>query len=111
MAHVGFLQAHPRLYAVVYGGSVKIAQTEALQAEAIETFALLRNTLASCFPDATASIIRHRCIIVWGAIRGIAELALSEQVPASVPGELKDWLSDALDTLVKGWRCVDPHRH
>jgi AcrR family transcriptional regulator len=106
-AHVRLFRERPRLYEVLYGGVVHKSVTPELQAEAVETFALVRGTVEECFPGVPVELARQRLIVVWGAVRGLADLDARRQVPPSVPGKLELWLDDALDALLAAWRARD----
>lgn len=104
-AHVRLLTKHRFLYELVYGGAVHKSATPELQQEAIATFALLRGSVQGCFPEITdLQVLRLRCIVLWGAVRGIAELDMRSQVPGSVGGGVEDRIVEAVSTLLAGWR-------
>lgn len=103
-AHLRLLMQHRFLYELVYGGTVSKSATPELQQEAIATFSLLREAVHACFPEITdLKILRLRCIVLWGAVRGIAELEMRSQVPGSVGGAVSDWVREAVSTLLAGW--------
>lgn len=103
-AHLRLLAQHPFLYALVYGGVVAKSATAELQKEAMASFALLREAVQGCFPEITdLGVLRLRCIVLWGTVRGIAELQMRSQVPGSVGGKVDDWVEEALSTLLAGW--------
>ena len=104
-AHVRLLTQHRFLYELVYGGAVAKSATPELQQEAIASFALLREAVQACFPEISdLLVLRLRCIVLWGAVRGIAELEMRSQVPGSVGGGVKDWVGEAVSTLLAGWK-------
>jgi len=104
-AHLRLLSQHRFLYELVYGGAVSKSATPELQQEAIATFALLRGAVHACFPEITdLSVLRLRCIVLWGAVRGIAELEMRSQVPGSVGGGVSDWAGEAVSALLAGWK-------
>jgi len=104
-AHLQLLAQRPLLYELVYGGTVSKSATPELQQEAILSFALLRNTVQSCFPEITdLQVLRLRCIVLWGSVRGIAELEMRSQIPGSVAGSVDDWVGEAVSALLAGWK-------
>jgi Tetracyclin repressor-like, C-terminal domain len=104
-AHLRLLAEHPFLYELVYGGVVAKSATPEFQKEAIASFALLREAVQFCFPKLTdLRILRLRCIVLWGAVRGVAELEMRSQVPGSVGGSVDEWVGEALSTLLAGWK-------
>ena len=110
-AHLQLLAQRPLLYELVYGGAVSKSATPELQHEAIQTFALLRNTVASCFPEITdLQVLRLRCIVLWGSVRGIAELEMRSQIPGSVTGRVSDWVGESVSTLLAGWKQTSRSR-
>ena len=108
MTHVRLFREHPRLYHVVYGRIISKSATPELQQEAIESFAEFRGTVEACFPRCPSiEVARMRAIILWGTVRGIAELEAQRQVPASIPGRIETWVNEALEALLAGWRALD----
>ena len=104
-AHLRLLTGHRFLYELVYGGAVAKSATPELQQEASATFALLRAAVQACFPEITdLQVLRLRCIVLWGAVRGIAELEMRSQVPGSVGGNVAAWAVEAVSTLLTGWK-------
>lgn len=110
-AHLRLLTEHRSLYELVYSGALSKSATPELQQEAIASFALLRQAIQDCFPEITdVLVLRVRCIVLWGAVRGIAELQLRSQVPLSVGGGLNDWVGEAVSALLAGWKQGAPRR-
>jgi len=104
LAHVRHWTRHPRLREVVHGREVHKSASEELQREAIRNFALFRETVAACFPAVVdVDVLRRRCVVLWGAVRGLVELHSDRVVPASVTGTVEDWVTDAIDALTAGW--------
>ena len=104
-AHLRLLTGHRFLYELVYGGVVAKSATPELQQEAIATFSLLREAVHACFPELTdLQVLRLRCIVLWGTVRGIAELEMRAQVPGSVGGSVTIWTGEAVSTLLAGWK-------
>ncbi len=104
-AHLRLLTRHRFLYELAYGGAVAKSATPELQQEAIATFSLLREAVHACFPGLTdVAVLRLRCIVLWGTVRGIAELEMRAQVPGSVGGSVNEWVGEAVSTLLAGWK-------
>lgn len=103
-AHLRLRRERPGCYFLAHGGVAK-STTEELQQEAIETFALLRTTVAELSPPGTdIGVVRQRCMIVWGLVRGVGELAGMASRPATVPGKPESWLRTGLEDLARAWQ-------
>jgi AcrR family transcriptional regulator len=105
-AYVAFIRNHPHVHDLAYGPLVAKADHPRLQQAAISYWDLLNATVAACQPAGTAqSEILRRCAAAWGTVYGIARLATLGQIPRSVPGDQRDLLHEAVDTLYHGWQA------
>jgi Tetracyclin repressor-like, C-terminal domain len=105
-AYVGFICDQPHLHDLAYGPLVAKADHPGLQAAAIAYLSLLHDTVAACQPPGTgeAEVLR-RSAAAWGIVYGLARLATLSQIPASVPGDLRELLHGAVDTMYEGWQA------
>lgn len=77
-----------------------------LQAAAIRYWNLLHDTIRACQPpDAAEPDVLRRCTIAWGVVFGISRLAALDQVPASVPGDAREHIHQALAALYAWWQA------
>ena len=76
-----------------------------LQDAAIRYWDLLHDTVEACQPaGVTEADVLRRCAVTWGVVYGISRLAALDQVPASVPGDARQHIHEALAALYAGWR-------
>lgn len=105
-AYVDFIHDQPHVHDLAYGPLVSKADHPRLQDAAIAYWDLLHDTVAACQPAGTAEgEVLRRSAAAWGAIYGIARLATLRQIPASVPGDQRELLHEAVDTLYDGWQA------
>ena len=78
-----------------------------LQAAAIRYWNLLHDTVEACQPPGVAEAdVLRRCTIAWGVVYGISRLAALDQVPAAVPGDASEHITQALNALYTGWHAT-----
>ncbi|MDQ6934615.1 MAG: TetR/AcrR family transcriptional regulator [Actinomycetota bacterium] len=110
-AYADFIRDYPHVHDLAYGPLVAKADHPGLEAAASAYWDLLHHTVSACQPADTAEAeVLRRCAAAWGTVYGIARLATLRQIPASVPGELRDLLREAVDTLYEGWQVERPLR-
>lgn len=103
-AHMRFTRQHPHLATLVQGPYVAKSDLDELQREAIASFALLRETVGTCLPAGTSVERLRQCtIVIWATIKGLVDLEMNRQIPASVPGTVDALAQDAIRTLIRGW--------
>lgn len=102
-AHLALRKRHPGLYALAHGAVSKSASDE-LQAEAARSFARLKKVVCDLsHPETPLGTIRIRCMILFGFVRGMAEVSTMASVPVSVPGDVGAWTERGLVDLVASW--------
>jgi len=108
-AYLGFIHDHPHVHDLANGPLVAKADHPRLQQAAIAYWDLLHDTVAACQPLGTADgEVLRRCAAAWGTVYGIARLATLGQIPASVPGDQRDLLHEAVEIMYEGWQTHRP---
>lgn len=108
-AYVGFIRDQPHVHDLAYGPLVAKADHPRLQAAAMAYWDLLHEAVAVCQPAGTAEEdVLRRCVATWGTVYGIARLATLHQIPAAVPGDQRDLIREAVETLCDGWQRHSP---
>lgn len=108
-AYVGFIRDQPHVHDLAYGPLVAKADHPRLQAAAMAYWDLLHEAVAVCQPAGTAEEdVLKRCVATWGTVYGIARLATLHQIPAAVPGDQRDLIRQAVETLFDGWQRHSP---
>lgn len=108
-AYVGFIRDQPHVHDLAYGPLVAKADHPRLQAAAMAYWDLLHEAVAVCQPAGTAEEdVLKRCVATWGTVYGIARLATLHQIPAAVPGDQRDLIREAVETLCDGWQRHSP---
>lgn len=103
LAHMRLRRERPGTYQLAHGRIGKHEDPD-LQREAIESFALVREAVRDvCAANEDIEVIRRRCMILWGLVRGLAELEAMASRPALVRGEPRTWLEEGVDDLLRTW--------
>lgn len=108
-AYITFIATRLHVHDLAYGPLVAKADHPLLQQAATAYWDLLHDTVARCQPVGVGEVeVLRRCAAIWGTVYGIARLATLGQIPRSVPGDQRELLHEALETLYQGWQADAP---
>ena len=106
-AYLGFAEAHPHWFALLFNHNVKPGQSVPANLQAIVDglFDLVRTELANLDPKATAEELELAVRALWSGVHGICALSLSDRVVT------QRWRADrfVLQTLVTCFLASWPH--
>jgi hypothetical protein len=103
-----FVATRPHVHDLAYGPLVAKSDHPTLQQAAIDYWNLLHDTVQGCQPEGTSEAdTLRRSAAAWAAVYGIARLAAMNQIPNTVPGDMRSLIHEAIDTLYDGWRSTE----
>lgn len=106
-AYMAFVSSRPHVHDLAYGPLVAKSDHPTLQQAAIDYWNLLHDTIHACQPEGTSEAdTLRRSAATWATVYGIARLAAMNQIPNSVPGDMRSLVHEAIDTLHNGWRST-----
>lgn len=103
VAYVRFAADHPRHYRLMLSPAVRGSRHPALRAAALEAFFELVRAVAAPSPSAEVGSVDFaaRTMATWSLAHGLALLAIDEQLPPEVRGEIPlDRLADAVTRVL-----------
>lgn len=104
-AYVDWVERDPHVHDLDATLHIDKSEHPWLQAAAIRYWNLLHDTIQACQPPGVAEPdVLRRCAIAWGVVYGISRLATLDQIPASVPGDAREHIRQALAALYAGWQ-------
>lgn len=104
-SYLDWVEADPNVHDLDAALHIPKSEHPWLQAAAIRYWNVLHDTVEACQPDGVSEAeVLRRCAVAWGVVYGISRLAALDQIPASVPGDARQHIHEALAALDAGWQ-------